>query len=153
MRWEGGGATIHEQITKDILWDICEKENLTPKNQKIFYDEPGSKWYIADFWVAEIKLVVEIDGKSHERQKAYDAKRTRFLESQGNKVVRFQNEDVESRRFREMLLTALRRRWDEISENPRVLGPRKPATREPAKHKDADKIVYFDTLKYRMQVH
>ena len=43
--------------------------------------------YIADFCCIERKLIVELDGSQHNEHK--DAARTRFLESQGWKVVRF----------------------------------------------------------------
>ena len=57
--------------------------------------------YIADFYCHQAKLVVELDGSQHydpEEQKK-DSERTRYLESQGLKVLRFSNLDV-IRRFR-----------------------------------------------------
>ena len=42
---------------------------------------------IADFCCVERRLIVELDGSRHNEHK--DAARTRFLESQGWKVVRF----------------------------------------------------------------
>lgn len=50
--------------------------------------------YIVDFYCAEAKLVVEVDGDVHESQVEYDAERTRWLESMGLKVLRVRNEDV-----------------------------------------------------------
>jgi very-short-patch-repair endonuclease len=52
--------------------------------------------YIADFFCAEAKLVVELDGVSHttDEQIAYDARRTRWLEVHGLRVVRFDNREV-----------------------------------------------------------
>jgi len=40
------------------------------------------------------KLIVEIDGPSHEDAENYDANRTRILESMGYHVIRLTNEDV-----------------------------------------------------------
>lgn len=57
--------------------------------------------YIVDFYCHQAKLVVELDGSQHydpEEQKK-DAERTRYLKSQGLKVLRFSNLDV-TRRFR-----------------------------------------------------
>ena len=57
--------------------------------------------YIVDFYCHRAKLVVELDGSQHydpEEQKK-DAERTRYLESQALKVLRFSNLDV-IRRFR-----------------------------------------------------
>ncbi len=50
--------------------------------------------YIVDFVCLEKKLVVELDGGQHADQKAYDARRSRILEKNGFKVIRFWNNDV-----------------------------------------------------------
>ena len=57
--------------------------------------------YIADFYCHQAKLVVELDGSQHydPEEQEKDAERTRYLESQGLKVLRFSNLDV-TRRFR-----------------------------------------------------
>ena len=46
--------------------------------------------YYADFLCRERKLVVEIDGVTHgeDHEVTYDARRTRYLESQGYRVLR-----------------------------------------------------------------
>jgi 5-methyltetrahydrofolate--homocysteine methyltransferase len=48
--------------------------------------------YIADFVCLQRKFIIELDGDSHEVQKAYDAKRTRFLTSLGYRVYRINNQ-------------------------------------------------------------
>ena len=55
--------------------------------------------FVADFYCATAKLVIEIDGDSHSEpsQQAYDALRTRWLVSQGYRVIRFTNDDVAKR--------------------------------------------------------
>lgn len=52
--------------------------------------------FIADFYCAEAKLVIEIDGDSHAEpdQGAYDAARTQWLEERGYKVIRISNNEV-----------------------------------------------------------
>ncbi|MBK9120613.1 MAG: endonuclease domain-containing protein [Phycisphaerales bacterium] len=50
--------------------------------------------YIADFYCAAAGLVIELDGMSHDDREEYDAERTRFIESQGLRVVRFTDDDV-----------------------------------------------------------
>ncbi len=50
--------------------------------------------YIADFYCAELKLVIEIDGDSHACQGDYDAARTAFLEQYGVRVLRYANRDI-----------------------------------------------------------
>jgi very-short-patch-repair endonuclease len=50
--------------------------------------------YFADFASHSAKLIVEVDGGQHASAVEYDAARTRFLESQGFRVLRFWNSDV-----------------------------------------------------------
>ena len=50
--------------------------------------------FIVDFFCAEAKLVVEIDGDVHAGQEEYDQVRTDWLEERGYRVIRFCNEDV-----------------------------------------------------------
>ena len=50
--------------------------------------------YIADFCCVDRKLVVELDGYSHEDRDRSDAYRTAAIEARGYRVVRFTNDDV-----------------------------------------------------------
>jgi very-short-patch-repair endonuclease len=50
--------------------------------------------YIVDFFCPEASLVIEIDGGQHDVNQARDAVRTRWLEAQGYRVIRFWNNDV-----------------------------------------------------------
>lgn len=52
--------------------------------------------YIADFYCAKAKLILELDGSQHYEESGaeYDARRTEFLEEYGLKVIRIQNPDV-----------------------------------------------------------
>lgn len=50
--------------------------------------------YIVDFCSPRRKLVIEVDGSQHLQQVEYDAKRTKYLESKGYRVLRFWNHDV-----------------------------------------------------------
>ncbi|ASY45568.1 hypothetical protein CJD35_14875 [Sphingobium xenophagum] len=48
--------------------------------------------FICDFVARSIGLVIEVDGGQHED--AVDAERTRYIEPQGFRVIRFWNNDV-----------------------------------------------------------
>jgi len=50
--------------------------------------------YVADFYCATAKLVIELDGISHDERAEYDADRTRFIEAQGLRVIRFSDDEV-----------------------------------------------------------
>jgi len=52
--------------------------------------------YIADFVAHSCKLIVELDGESHdfEERVRYDARRDEWFASRGYRVLRFANDDV-----------------------------------------------------------
>jgi len=52
--------------------------------------------YIVDFYCADLKLVIEVDGGQHytEGGKCYDAERDAVLQSYGLKIVRVTNADI-----------------------------------------------------------
>jgi len=50
--------------------------------------------YVVDFYCAEAKLVIEIDGDSHSGNEAYDSARQHFIESFGVRFLRFTNCDI-----------------------------------------------------------
>ena len=52
--------------------------------------------YIVDFYCAEAKLVIELDGAGHytEEAKQYDEERTAFLEKYGLTVIRIPNTNI-----------------------------------------------------------
>jgi len=50
--------------------------------------------YIVDFVCLDEKLVVEVDGGQHDEQRDEDARRTRCLEQEGFRVMRFWNHQV-----------------------------------------------------------
>ncbi len=52
--------------------------------------------FIVDFFCAEARLIVEVDGETHidPDAQAYDARRTALIEAEGYRVRRFWNNDV-----------------------------------------------------------
>jgi len=50
--------------------------------------------YIADFFCAQAKLIVEVDGDTHANQPEYDQRRTNCLQREGFHLVRVANADV-----------------------------------------------------------
>jgi len=76
------------------LWTMLRNRQLD--GYKIRRQAPIGP-YIADFYCADVQLVIEIDGDSHADQGEYDSDRTAWLESQGYSVIRFQNADIHHR--------------------------------------------------------
>ncbi len=77
---------------KSTLWNLLRNRNLKYK----FRRQYPIDFFIIDFYCAEAKLLIEIDGSSHleKEQQEYDQARTEYLEASGYKVIRFTNDDV-----------------------------------------------------------
>ena len=52
--------------------------------------------YIVDFYSAQAKLVIELDGSQHfeDRGQKYDARRTEYLEQYGLRIIRIPNNEI-----------------------------------------------------------
>jgi very-short-patch-repair endonuclease len=76
------------------LWRVLRNKNLGFK----FRRQHEIEFFIIDFYCAEVKLCIEIDGESHlaKEQQEYDEARTEYLESLGRTMIRFTNQDVRS---------------------------------------------------------
>ena len=61
-----------------------------------FHRQKPLDYYIADFYCYELKLVIELDGESHqfEEIKRKDIRKQKKLESLGLTVLRFEDEIV-----------------------------------------------------------
>ncbi len=73
------------------LWDALRSRQLD--GLKFVRQEPVGP-YIADFICRSAKLIIEVDGPTHDGMEVYDEHRTRWLEREGYIVLRFSNEDV-----------------------------------------------------------
>lgn len=52
--------------------------------------------FVVDFACLGRRLLIELDGGQHAESGGYDAERTRWLERQGYRVLRFWNNDVQA---------------------------------------------------------
>ena len=64
--------------------DFLDDHGVDYEFQKIFYiyDDDGwiIRYYIADFYVPETDLIIEVDGKFHDNQKQHDKNRTKLIQ-------------------------------------------------------------------------
>ena len=82
-----------------LLWGYVKNRKF--KGMKFLRQHPvhfklenAKRCFIADFYCAEHKLIIEIDGKVHEKQEEYDEYRSYSLGNLGYKVIRFKNEEI-----------------------------------------------------------
>ncbi len=78
---------------EQLLWDALRRKGVAGmrfRRQRVIGP------YIVDFCCLEHRVIVEVDGLHHLAGEvaAYDTERTRYLESNGFRVMRFENEQV-----------------------------------------------------------
>ena len=78
---------------EQALWNILSNKKL---NGLRFRRQHPISRYIADFYNHENRLVIELDGEIHDKQREYDYNRDKFLEASGYKVIRFTNKDIKT---------------------------------------------------------
>ena len=76
-----------------LLWERLRGRRL---NGWKFRRQYSYERFILDFYCADAKLIVEIDGAIHltSKQQIYDRERTIWLEVSGFELIRFTNEQV-----------------------------------------------------------
>ena len=85
--------TLRKNMTKEekhLWYDFLKNYPVRFSRQKVL----GK--YVADFYSADKKLIIELDGSEHynEEKKKYDEERTAYLEQYGLKIIRIQNPEI-----------------------------------------------------------
>ena len=96
-------------VKNNDMLDVARRlrREMTPQEQRLwyvflrkypvkFYKQRIIESFIVDFYCADARLVIELDGSQHytEQGKAYDEERSAILHGYGLKVLRFSNRDV-----------------------------------------------------------
>ena len=100
-RWRTSATTAQHAKTLRKTMTLAEKRLWAKLRHNqldglhIRRQEPINR-FIADFYYAPTKLVIEVDGDVHAdpEQAARDAERTAWFIEHGHRVIRFTNEDV-----------------------------------------------------------
>ncbi|WP_377296473.1 endonuclease domain-containing protein [Rhizobium sp. SGZ-381] len=91
----GRAKTLRRELTKAErqMWDLLR--DLRSHGARFRRETPIGP-YIADFAWLSARIIIEVDGDSHETEfgRKHDAQRDAFLTRQGFKVLRFDNADV-----------------------------------------------------------
>jgi very-short-patch-repair endonuclease len=87
--------TLRKNLTdaEAILWRRLRRKELD--HYRFRRQQPIGP-YVVDFFCAEAKLIVELDGGQHNEAASLvrDARRTEWLEARGYRVLRFWNNQV-----------------------------------------------------------
>ena len=84
---------LRRQSTRpeQLLWMVLRNRALDGLK---FRRQHAVGRFVADFACIECKLIVELDGASHDIDFMRDQRRDAWLASQGYRVIRFMNDDV-----------------------------------------------------------
>ena len=103
--------TPHEEI----LWKRLKNRQIEGfkflRQHPVLTDRQGNdlNFLIPDFYCPKARLVIEVDGKIHEKNIEYDEWRQKIIESLNIRVIRFKNEELGNledviNRIRQLLL-------------------------------------------------
>ena len=83
----------HATVSEQRLWSALRSRRF--KDTKFRRQHPIGP-YILDFYCAELRLAVEVDGRQHDDPGIadYDYRRTLYLEAQGIDTIRITNEQL-----------------------------------------------------------
>lgn len=74
-----------------VFWDAVRNNKVMGLQ---FRRQQVIDGYIADFYCNQMRLVVELDGEVHDKQKEYDQHREDVIKRRDIRVLRFRNEEV-----------------------------------------------------------
>ena len=80
------------------LWEVLRRKSLSGfkflRQHPVFYriDKDWTEYFIADFYCAKLRLIIEADGNIHDLRKEKDYDRDAKLLSKGMRVIRIKNE-------------------------------------------------------------
>src|SRR5262245_38287940 len=97
-----------------VLWKHIQRKQILGK---LFRRQVSVGRYIVDFYCAECRLIVELDGAAHfsDLVEEYEAERTRYLERLGLRIIRFEN-----RTLRQNLPFVLHRIEEQLRQSKRL---------------------------------
>jgi len=79
-------------VAEKILWDKLKNIQLGVK----FRQQHIINKFIVDFCSISKSLIIEVDGEIHKKQREVDEQRTKILEHEGYRVIRFKNEQIKN---------------------------------------------------------
>lgn len=98
--YRAGQMQIWPSVLEERMKLFLDDHHIIYEFQKIFYiyasDGWITKYYIADFYIPESHIIIEVDGKFHDNQKLHDKYRTRDIEASypGIQVLRYRWKDL-----------------------------------------------------------
>lgn len=85
---------------EERMKEFLDRHYVEYESQKIFYIYADDGWiiryYIADFYIPDKEVIIEVDGKFHDEHKLHDKNRTRDIQEQypSIEVLRYRWKDL-----------------------------------------------------------
>lgn len=104
----------NQTLAEAMVWDLVRNRKILGKKflrqhpiVYSFYKRP--LYFVADFYCAEAKLILEIDGSIHSLQEDYDSQREFILKQKGLSVLRIKNDELKDvAKIKEKIIIALK---------------------------------------------
>jgi len=96
------------------MMDFLDSNGIFYETQKIFYIYATDRWiiryYIVDFFIPKNNIVIEVDGKFHDKQKQHDKDRTKAIQEQYPwiEVLRYRWKDLSDENIMRELLNRIK---------------------------------------------
>lgn len=94
--------------------DFLDSHNIMYEWQKIFYIYADDGWikryYVADFFIPDKDIIIEVDGKFHDEHKQHDKDRTKTIQEHYPRVevLRYKWDDLNNQGTMADLLTRIK---------------------------------------------
>jgi len=98
----GRNLRKNQTTSEKLLWTFLRRKSFHGykflRQHPIFYSIINKRveFFIADFYCSELKLIIELDGKIHEKNKEYDSERDLKLLNKCIYVLRIKNEELDN---------------------------------------------------------
>lgn len=85
---------------EEKMMEFLDSKGIYYESQKIFYIYADDGWivtyYIADFYIPDKKIIIEVDGKFHDKHNQHDKMRTKEIQKHypGVEVLRYRWKDL-----------------------------------------------------------
>ena len=106
---------VIQDIATHVVKEVCNELNIgRVKPEKPLFCKSNRRWYIADIYIPSLRLVIEIDGSSHDKKEKYDKERNEVLLVKGIETVRFKNDEVLNLEFIEKVKNILNEKKNQL---------------------------------------
>lgn len=89
----------NQTVAEKLFWGKIRNRKFigfkfTRQHPVYYFKNDIKKFFIADFFCNELKLVIELDGKIHLKQKDYDIAREELLKAKNLHILCFTNTEI-----------------------------------------------------------